>query len=71
MSENHYDPHYHGALSIYLGTPFVRYLLIDPVAKTHTEGKLPRGELHEGIVGLLGTEDIAQVPMEDDDPEAG
>ena len=61
--EDHYDPHYRGALSIYLGTPFVRYLLIDPVVKTHTEGRLPRGALSEGITKLLGTSDITKVTM--------
>ena len=67
MSENLYDPHYHGALSVYLRTPEVRYVLIDPATRTYTEGKLPRGELREGIVALLGTEDIIKVEMDDDD----
>ena len=62
-----YDPHYHGALSVYLGTPEVRYVLINPSTRTYTEGKLPRGELREGIVALLGTEDNTKAEMDDDD----
>lgn len=64
--ENHYDPHYRGALSIYLGTPQVRHILIDPATRIHTEGALPRGELPEGITKLLGTSDITKVEMDDD-----
>lgn len=66
MAENLYDPRYSGAPSVYLGTPFVRYILIDPVARAHTEGKLPRGELREGIIELLCTDDITTVEVEDD-----
>ena len=49
------------------GTPEVRYVLINPSTRTYTEGKLPRGELREGIVALLGTEDNTKAEMDDDD----
>jgi hypothetical protein len=55
MAENLYEPRYGGSLKMYLGTPQVRYLLIDPVAKTHTEGKLPRGELRVRWRALVTT----------------
>lgn len=66
--EDAYDPTYRGSFTYYFGTPYVNYVLIDPEARTCTEGKVHRSKMQEmlPLIGAADPRDVTKVPMDDD-----